>query len=83
MLLHTIRSAMTAAVLAACLMHVGLCSVAAAAPPSVPGAPVQAPLMVEPPVVNFGVVAPGTKHPARFVLRNIGSTPLTIERAQP
>ncbi|MEI6475600.1 MAG: DUF1573 domain-containing protein, partial [Planctomycetota bacterium] len=43
----------------------------------------QAPLMVEPPKVDFGVVAPGTKHPAHFVLRNVGSSPLTIERAQP
>lgn len=83
MLLHTIRSAMTVVVLAACLMHAGLQSVSAAVPPSGPAAPAQVPLMVEPPVVNFGVVAPGTKHPARFVLRNIGSTPLTIERAQP
>jgi hypothetical protein len=83
MLLHTIRSAMTAAVLAVCLMHAGLQSASAAAPPSGPVAPAQVPLMVEPPVVNFGVVAPGTKHPARFLLRNIGSAPLTIERAQP
>ena len=74
MLLNTIRSAMPAAVLAACLMHAAPYSVAAAAPPSGLGAspsgqasPAQVPLMVEPPIVDFGVVAPGTKHPARCV----------------
>ena len=41
------------------------------------------PLAVEPPMVDFGVVAPSTKHPARFTLRNLGSAPLTILRAQP
>ena len=52
------------------------------APPA-PQAPSAIPLLVEPPVVDFGVVAPGSKHPARFVLRNAGSEPLTIARAQP
>ena len=50
---------------------------------SAPQAPSTSPLLVDPPVVDFGVVAPGTKHPARFVLRNAGSEPLTIARAQP
>jgi len=40
-------------------------------------------LVVEPPEVNFGRVAPGTKHPARFVLRNAGGAPLTIASAKP
>ena len=48
-----------------------------------PQAPSAIPLLVDPPVVDFGVVAPGTKHPARFMLRNAGSEPLTIARAQP
>ena len=52
------------------------------APPA-PQAPSASPLLVDPPVVDFGVVVPGTKHPARFVLRNAGSEPLTIARAQP
>lgn len=58
-----------------------------AAPPT-PAHPVEmqaarSGLMVEPPSVNFGVVAPGTKHVARFVLRNTSAEPLTIARAQP
>lgn len=40
-------------------------------------------LAVEPPSINFGTVAPGTKHPARFLLRNTGAEPLTIAKAQP
>ncbi len=52
---------------------------AAAALPSRAGGP----LAVEPPLVDFGVVAPSTKHPARFTLRNVGAAPLTIARAQP
>jgi hypothetical protein len=41
------------------------------------------PLVVEPAEVNFGRVAPGSKHPARFVLRNVGSAPITIASAKP
>lgn len=41
------------------------------------------PLAVEPPSVDFGRVAPGTKHPARFTLRNAGPEPLTIASAKP
>jgi Protein of unknown function (DUF1573) len=50
-----------------------------------PGVPQMAtiPLAVEPPLVDFGRVAPGTKHPAKFLLRNVGPAPLTIARAQP
>lgn len=40
-------------------------------------------LAVDPPLINFGTVAPGTKHPARFMLRNTGTEPLTIVKAQP
>jgi hypothetical protein len=40
-------------------------------------------LVVEPPEVNFGRVEPGSKHPARFLLRNAGSAPLTIASAKP
>jgi hypothetical protein len=40
-------------------------------------------LSVEPPLVDFGVVAPSTKHPARFTLRNTGASPVTITKAQP
>jgi hypothetical protein len=63
----------------------------APAAPAAPAAAAQAParpaapsaLVVEPPEVNFGRVAPGTKHPARFVLRNAGAAPLTIASAKP
>lgn len=41
------------------------------------------PLVVEPPSVDFGRVAPGTKHPAKFTLRNAGPAPLTIASAKP
>lgn len=41
------------------------------------------PLLVDPPSVDFGRVAPGSKHPARFTLRNAGSEPLTIAKAVP
>src|SRR5262245_3646756 len=44
---------------------------------------VQIPVSVTPPEVDFGVVAPGTKHRATFTLRNLGNQPLTIERAAP
>jgi hypothetical protein len=40
-------------------------------------------VVIEPPLVDFGVVAPGTKHPAKFVLRNTGSKPLQVEQALP
>ena len=57
--------------------------VPAARPPMQAPAAARVPLLVDPPIVNFGTVAPGTKHPARFVLRNAGAVPLTIERAAP
>ncbi len=57
--------------------------VPAARPAGQSPASARIPLLVDPPTVNFGSVAPGTKHPARFVLRNAGSAPLTIERAAP
>jgi len=41
------------------------------------------PVLVDPPMRDFGVVAPGTKHPAAFVLRNVSKEPLTVVRAMP
>ena len=67
----------------ASVMCVGVRAVSAAVPPPASAAATQAPLMVEPPMVDFGVVAPGTKHPGHFILRNVGTVPLTIDRAQP
>jgi hypothetical protein len=46
-------------------------------------APRAAPLVVEPPMRDFGVVAPGSRHPTTFTLRNAGTAPITIARAQP
>lgn len=58
------------------------------AAPSPPPHPIEMqaarlPLLVDPPSIDFGRVAPGTKHPARFTLRNAGSEPLTIAKAVP
>lgn len=55
---------------------------AAVPPPS--GAAVQASVVVvEPPLIDFGRVAPGTRHPARFMLRNASGSPVTVARAMP
>lgn len=73
--------------LAAALAALSMLAAAQGTPPARPGpqatAAARIPLLVDPPIVRFGAVAPGTKHPARFVLRNAGRAPLTIERAAP
>ncbi len=43
----------------------------------------QAPVVVDPPVVDFGKVAPGSKHPAKFAIRNLGQSPVTIKSVVP
>lgn len=51
------------------------------------GAPPQAastpPVVIDPPRVDFGRVQPGSKHPAKFAIRNVGSQPLTIKSVVP
>jgi hypothetical protein len=42
-----------------------------------------APVSIEPPIVNFGKVKPGSKLPAKFVIHNLGSQPLTIKSVVP
>lgn len=42
-----------------------------------------APVSIEPPLVDFGKVAPGSKLPAKFVIRNMGGQPLTIKSVVP
>lgn len=42
-----------------------------------------APVSIEPPMVNFGKVKPGSKLPAKFVIRNLGLQPLTIKSVVP
>ena len=46
-----------------------------------PAAP--AAVVVEPPLIDFGRVAPGSRHPARFMVRNVSSAPVTVARAMP
>ena len=47
--------------------------------------PVATPVLVviEPPLVDFGRVAPGSQHPAKFAIRNIGAQPVTITSVVP
>lgn len=54
-------------------------------PPIPAGSPQMAriPLEISPPLVDFGIVGPGTKHPAKFLLRNVGREPLVVARAVP
>lgn len=51
-------------------------------PPPAATAPASA-VTVEPALVDFGRVAPGSRHPARFVLRNVSGAPVTVARAMP
>jgi hypothetical protein len=56
------------------------------APAVAPVRPATAPasvLAVEPPLIDFGRVSPGSRHPARFLLRNLSGAPLTVARATP
>lgn len=41
------------------------------------------PVEVAPPLVDFGVVAPGTKHQATFILKNIGKQAVKVATATP
>ena len=50
---------------------------------SAPAPAAQAAVVVEPPVIDFGRVAPGSRHPARFMVRNVSSAPVTVARAMP
>jgi hypothetical protein len=58
---------------------VGQAPASVPAPPAVPATAV----VVEPPLIDFGRVAPGSRHPARFMLRNASRVPVTIARATP
>ena len=65
-----------------------LCALAASAgqapaPPAAPAAVQPAAVVVEPPLIDFGRVAPGSRHPARFMLRNASRAPVTVARATP
>lgn len=42
-----------------------------------------APVSIDPPVVDFGKVPPGSKLPAKFAIRNLGSKPITIKSVIP
>lgn len=42
-----------------------------------------APVSIEPPLIDFGKVAPGAKLPGKFVVRNVGNQPLTVKSVVP
>ncbi|MFM8731282.1 MAG: hypothetical protein ACKOGJ_01980, partial [Phycisphaerales bacterium] len=42
-----------------------------AIPPATGAAAQASVVVVEPPLIDFGRVAPGSRHPARFMLRNV------------
>lgn len=48
---------------------------------AVPASP--APVTIEPAVADFGLVGPGTKHPAKFRVRNDGQAPLSVQIVMP
>jgi hypothetical protein len=43
----------------------------------------QSPIVVAPPVVDLGVVEPGSTSPAKFTIINGGKTPVTVTKVQP
>ena len=43
----------------------------------------QSPIVVAPPVVDLGVVEPGSSSPAKFTIINGGKTPVTVTKVQP
>ena len=55
----------------------------AAVPPAAGAAAQASAVVVEPPLIDFGRVAPGSRHPARFLLRNVSGAPVTVARAMP
>ncbi|MBL9140242.1 MAG: DUF1573 domain-containing protein [Phycisphaerae bacterium] len=70
--------------LVASLATTALAAPAPQAPPSAPSQPnSRAPVVIEPPLVDFGVVAPGSKHPAKFTLRNVGPRAVVVNQAMP
>jgi hypothetical protein len=71
------------AILAACLSSGMAPAQAPATPPPPMSAAPAAVVSVEPPLVDFGRVAPGSRHPARFMLRNISGSAVTVARAMP
>ncbi|MSR45095.1 MAG: DUF1573 domain-containing protein [Phycisphaerales bacterium] len=41
------------------------------------------PVAIEPPLVDFGKVSPGSQHAAKFSIRNLGAQPITIKSVVP
>ncbi len=58
-----------------------------APPPRAPSAPappqIPTSIVIEPMVVELGAVKPGSTHPAKFILRNIGTKPVRVLDAVP
>jgi len=42
-----------------------------------------APIRIEPPIIDFGKVAPGAKLPGKFIVRNVGNQPVTVKSVVP
>ena len=47
------------------------------------GGQASSPIIIEPPVRDFGRIEPGSKHPATFLIRNATRNPLRIKAAMP
>ena len=75
--------AAASAILAACLASGIAPAQGPATPPPPMAAAPGAAVSVEPPLIDFGRVAPGSRHPARFMLRNVSGSPVTVARAMP
>lgn len=85
----TLCAALAAALCAFVTLH-GAAAAQQQQPTPRPGAPrtpsqpaTRAPVAIDPPLVDFGVVAPGSKHPATFTIRNMGSVPIKVAKALP
>ncbi len=55
----------------------------AAPAPGSQGRPSAGPIAVEPPVIDFGPIGPGSRHEGKFQLRNLTQQPLTVRSAMP
>ena len=66
-------------------MSPGASSVVQQAPPARAPAPPQFPssIVIEPMVVELGAIKPGSTHPAKFIIRNIGAKPVRVLDAVP
>lgn len=64
-------------------MSGGVCAQAPSSPQKQPQPAQAAPVVIEPASIDFGKVPPGSKHPAKFSIRNVSAMPLTIKSVVP